>query len=504
MKYIDRFLNAITMYRLLLYGLGVLVTAASVLSLFEDVLPFTTLALLASLGVALAACAGSNWALAKLYRVPANVESSYITALILVCIITPTVTLADLLTIAAAGVIAMAAKYVLAINQKHIFNPAAVAAVLVVMLGFHHVSWWVGTGVMLPLTLVFGLLIVRKIRRADLFFAYIVPSVLILAYLGIVVDQRTTGEVFAEMFRSWPLIFFSTVMLTEPLTTPPTRWGRVGYGVFVAVVMNSRWHLGALAVSPQLALVAGNLLSFALSPKQRPTLTLKEVVKMAPNIWDFIFTPSEKVRFIAGQYAEWTLAPDKADDRGNRRYFTIASAPHETDIHLGVKFYSPSSSFKEMLRAMQPGDTLMLGQVCGDFVLPTQPQPLLFLAGGIGVTPFRSMLHHLLQQKGPLDAVLVYSAARAEEVVYRDTIALAQSRGLRVIYVLGTPDNVPADWNAHLGYITQELLAKSVPDIAKRRAYISGPNLFVDASKKAVRSLGVPASSIVTDYFPGY
>ena len=119
-------------------------------------------------------------------------------------------------------------------------------------------------------------------------------------------------------------------------------------------------------------------------------LRLKEKVQLAPDIYDFIFVPTRKFAFAPGQYMEWTLGHDEPDSRGNRRYFTLASSPTENTLRLGVKFYQQSSSFKSALLAMDQQSEIVAAQVAGDFVLPDDPrQKCVFIAGGIGITPFR-------------------------------------------------------------------------------------------------------------------
>jgi Na+-transporting NADH:ubiquinone oxidoreductase subunit NqrB len=145
---IDNILNRITMYRLVLYYLIFLVVAAVALSLF-GLLPFQPLDLLVSLSVLVFVCWVANSTFARVFNVPANTESLYITAFILALIITPR---SPGQTLAAgsvfplwAGVWAMASKYILAIRRKHIFNPAAVAVALAALTLNQAASWWVGT-----------------------------------------------------------------------------------------------------------------------------------------------------------------------------------------------------------------------------------------------------------------------------------------------------------------------------------------------------------------------
>lgn len=140
---IDRFLNKITMYRLVLYYLIGLWTSALMLS-FWGVLPFSAVGLWLSLAVILAVCAGTNLLFAKVFRAQANVESVYITALILALIITP-LKAPDYVTGLSffiwASVWAMASKYIFAIGKKHVFNPAAFAVALTALTLHQSASW---------------------------------------------------------------------------------------------------------------------------------------------------------------------------------------------------------------------------------------------------------------------------------------------------------------------------------------------------------------------------
>ena len=117
----------------------------------------------------------------------------------------------------------------------------------------------------------------------------------------------------------------------------------------VGVLFIPQMHLGPIYSTPELALVIGNIYSYMVSPKQKVVLKLKRKSKIASNIADFVFKPSQRLVFEPGQYMEFTLAHPKPDSRGNRRYFTLASSPTEESLHLGVRFYADSSSFKKSL-----------------------------------------------------------------------------------------------------------------------------------------------------------
>src|SRR5258708_6806187 len=176
MKWIDDFLNNITMYRLLLYFLIVLLVFGAVFG-FLGLLPFSGISIIASSVFIVIVCWISNTLLAKIFKAQTNLESVYITALILTLIFSPAKDLSGLILLFWVSVIAMAGKYILAINKKHIFNPAALSAVIISFTFNGAASWWVGTGIMLPIVVVGGILLVRKIKRADLVVSFLVTAI---------------------------------------------------------------------------------------------------------------------------------------------------------------------------------------------------------------------------------------------------------------------------------------------------------------------------------------
>ncbi len=490
------------MYRLAIWLLAGLLAVAAVLAAFR-LLPFGPADLALTAAVLLAACWILNDLCARFFNAPSNGESVIITALILALIISPVrgVHLTEwIFPIAAAG-LAMAAKYLLAYRNKHLFNPAALGVAAVALTGVGAASWWVGTLVMLPFVAVVGFLLTRKIRRFDLVLGFLTAAC--VAVLMTTPAARTDPlHTLERTFMDMPLVFFATVMLTEPFTTPPTRRLRVAYGALTGVLFAPAVHLGSWYATPELALLAGNLFSFVVSPKGRHTLVLKEKLAIARGQWDFVFEPRHPFSIRPGQFVEWTLPHAHPDNRGIRRYFTVASSPGEGVVRLGVKFYEPPSSFKRALAALEPGATLTVTQLSGDFLLPADVrEKLVFIAGGIGVTPFRSMVNDLIDHREKRDVVLLYGAATEEDLAYRDLFLQAVAVGIRTVYVLGKP---PVGWNGDAGMIDAALIERRVPDWRERRFYVSGPRAMVDATLTTLRRLGVSRGRIRTDYFPGF
>ncbi len=504
MSYIDAWLNKITMYRLVLYCLGAEALSAFIVG-FSGLIAYPGFTLVFSLAWILAVCLGGNWIFAKLFRAPSNLESTLITAGILFFIMSPSLGGAETVYLTLAGLLAITSKYLLAIRHKHIFNPAALAAALLGFTSAGGAIWWVGTPYLLPFTLVGGLLIVRKIRREALFLACVGTSIVVVAILGLM-NHTSLTDILIQHFFSWPIIFFASVMVTEPLTTPPTKKLQMLYGALVGALSSWPLHWGTIFSTPELSLLIGNLFSYSCSLRQRLTLTLQGKKLIAADTYEFIFNSKWPLSFKPGQYLEWTIPHTNPDNRGIRRYFTIASAPSEKTINLGVKCAANMSSFKQKLVSLVPGDIISAGQLAGDFTLPTDTsKKLVFIAGGIGITPFRSMLKQLSDTKENRDIVLFYSNRRSSDIAYQNLLIEAQKNlSLKIVLLLSEDKQLPPLWTCETGPLTPELLKKHVADYNERLFYLSGPNAMVDCYRELLKTMGVHGRSVHTDYFPGF
>jgi len=500
---VDYVLDRITMYRLVLYVLIGLIAIAAVLAYFH-LLAFSPAALLLSTLFLVILCWAANSILASIFEVPTNIESTYITALILALIIDPIKSPGDLLFLGWAAILATSSKYILALHNKHIFNPAAIAVVITSFALGESASWWVGTVSMLPAVLVGGVLLVRKLRQGEMVLFFVATALVTVCLVSVLQGLPVPKELQQLLVES-PLFFFAAIMLTEPLTAPPTQNLKCFYAVIVGILFVPQMHLGRIYSTPELALVIGNVYSYLVSPKRKYMLKLKRKSKVASNIVDFAFKPSQKLVFAPGQYMEFTLAHAKPDSRGNRRFFTLASSPTEESLHLGVRFYENGSSFKKVLSRMDGRTQIIAGQIAGDFTLPQDcQQKLVFLAGGIGITPFRSMLKYLLDLKERRDIVLFYANRTADEIAYADVLSEAQTKlGIQVFYTLTNTQAIPRNWRGFVGRIDEDMIAQAVPDYLERTFYLSGPPAMVRAYEHILKNMHVKNVQIKKDFFPG-
>ncbi len=491
--FVDNFLNSITMYRLLLYYLILLLSAALIYSIL-GVFPFEPIPFIFSVTILVGVSFVSNKALERIFNVQTNVESLYITALILALIITPPTTIFGILFLVIAAFLAMASKYILNIAGKHIFNPAAIAILITGFTINRYASWWVGTLAMFPFVL-FGILIVRKIRRFDLVFYFIISALVFSFGLSFMRGNMNIFTILRNSFIDSPLLFFAFVMLTEPLTTPPTKFLQSVYGGIVGILF-SPIHLGIFFTTPEIALSIGNIFSYLVSPKEKLILKLKEKTKLTDDVYDFVFTADKKLNFKAGQYLEWTFGHKNTDTRGNRRYFTIASSPTENEIRIGIKFSKKrGSSFKREISDMKIGDKIVASQLAGDFTMPKDTGKFVFIAGGVGITPFRSMIKYLIDTNQKMDIVLMYSDKKTNDFVYKDVFKKAVGElGLKAIYFETEKE----------GRMTADVIKKRIPDYKERIFFLSGPHGMVSNFEKSLAEMKLPKKQIKVDYFPGF
>ena len=499
---IDRVIDRITMYRLVLWYLVALLVGAEILGV-AHIIAIDPVALALSSILVLAGGWITNQLFARVFNAIPNNESVYITGLIVLLIMDPA-PLGDLGAAAAitlASAWAMASKYVLSLRRRHIFNPAALGIALPALLLDHPATWWVSGQIwLMPLVIVGGLLIVRKLRRFDLVLAFAVANLFATVFTGNLADAW--GSVQIALLSS-PFFFFAFVMLTEPLTAPQGRFLRVCYAALVGVLASPNIAIAGYYFTPEIALLVGNLFTLLVSPKGRVVLTLERIEHVAADIYDFVFRPDRPLAFAAGQYLEWTLPLRRPDSRGNRRYFTIASAPTEDAVRLGVKFVDNGSAFKQQLSGLRPGDQVVASQLAGSFTLPrSRKRKLAFVAGGIGVTPFRSMLAELLARQEKRDIVMLYGSNRIDEFAYAGIFRRAREElGIRTSYIVRDPQGAPPDMP--IGLIDEQFVRDKMPDFADRVFYVSGPQAMVSATKEVLRRLGVPSRRIRTDFFPG-
>ena len=221
-------------------------------------------------------------------------------------------------------------------------------------------------------------------------------------------------------------------------------------------------------------------------------LTLYEKEHLVDNVWAFRFRPSEPLTWTAGQYVRVELPHDNPDEEGARRWFTNSAAPYEGILQITTRV--TDTTFKQALFQLEIGSTnlRLIEAPEGDFVWQDANMPVVFVAGGIGVTPFRSIIKQRIHDGQALNLSLVYGS-RSPEVPFKDELSewMSADPTLKVHYVSGSP-------------LTAEALIAELPTLNSSLVYVSGPEPMVEALSDDLKKHGLPEAQLKQDFFPNY
>lgn len=225
-------------------------------------------------------------------------------------------------------------------------------------------------------------------------------------------------------------------------------------------------------------------------------VTLEYIEYLSPVIKTFWFKKPAGFNYISGQFIELNF-PHNADSRGQKRWFTLSSAPSDHLLSITTKIIPEASSFKKAIAKLNPGDEISMSDSIGDFVLPRKKDiPLIFVAGGIGITPFHSILKELNNKDEKRDITLIYAAKDKKSLVFLDEL----SKSAKVLSLLSDP---PKDWSGLSGTLTAERIMQIADINDQTRIYLSGPEKMVETITNELK-VNVKPEQVVTDYFPGY
>lgn len=217
----------------------------------------------------------------------------------------------------------------------------------------------------------------------------------------------------------------------------------------------------------------------------------------------FHFAKPQGFEFRAGQFADYTLIdPPETDAEGDTRGFSLVQAPYEPDLVAATRLRD--TAFKRVLKNLPVGTEVKLDAPYGDFTLhKTESTPAVFIIGGIGVTPVRSMIAQATHDKTAHRIILLHASRRPSELPLRDDFEQLAKSNPNFAYVM-TVESAPADWKGERGRVDAAMVKKYVPDLKKPIYYLSGPEGMVKAMRALLVDLTVNEDNIRTEEFTGY
>src|SRR5437667_6922594 len=239
-------------------------------------------------------------------------------------------------------------------------------------------------------------------------------------------------------------------------------------------------------------------------PKYETTLTASETV--AEGTMAFRFAKPAGFSFEAGHSVTVSLIdPPETDHKGNSRSFSLASAPYETELMIATRMRD--TAFKRSLKAMPAGGRVSLRGPAGLFTLdPADARPAVFLAGGIGITPFASMSRQAAHERLARELWLFYSNRRPEDAAFLDELAALPRANPRYRFV-GTMTEMEKSsrpWSGETGFLDRAMLERHLKNLATFVYYVAGPPGLVETMQKMLVAAGVEDDAIRTDEVYGY
>ncbi|MGH9756438.1 MAG: ferredoxin--NADP reductase [Candidatus Acidiferrales bacterium] len=228
--------------------------------------------------------------------------------------------------------------------------------------------------------------------------------------------------------------------------------------------------------------------------------------EVAHGTMAFHFEKPAGFEFKPGQFVDVTLLnPPPMDAGGAIRTFSIASAPYENELVVATRMRD--TSFKREFAKLPLGTQVTLEGPSGSFTLhKNAAKPAVFLAGGIGITPFRSMLRQAAKDPLPRALTLFYSNRRPEDAAFLDELRILSQTGPNFIFVpaMSGMEKSSRQWAGERGVIDRAMLEKYCPALDAPIFYVAGPPAMVAAMQHMLAEAGVDEDNIRSEEFCGY
>jgi len=229
-------------------------------------------------------------------------------------------------------------------------------------------------------------------------------------------------------------------------------------------------------------------------------LEVKQVIQRTHNVKSIRLGLEETEGFKPGQFLQATIQTQQGP---MRRYLSISNSPTEQDYIEFTKKIT-QSVFSKSLDKLNPQDTVAIKYPFGVFTFEGEHKKVVFLPGGIGITPIRSMVKYAVDKKLDTDMVLIRANRSIKDIAFKhDFEAMAKEHPkLRIVDVLSQPEQ---EWQGRTGYINAEIIKQEVPDFTQRKFYVCGPPVMVEAMIKILlEQLGLSKQNVLFENFKGY
>ncbi|MFP4383405.1 MAG: ferric reductase-like transmembrane domain-containing protein [Spirochaetia bacterium] len=280
-------------------------------------------------------------------------------------------------------------------------------------------------------------------------------------------------------------------------------------GVFFHSIFTGSDFIYPFMVALWSVLLAAALTAYVGHKIIRPLMLRKKpfevvgVEQESKNVWTLRFKPQGPwaLDYAPGQFQFITLKRGRELPK-EEHHFTISSSPKDNPEHTAT--IKNVGDFTSTIKETKPGDAALIQAPFGRFSYRLHPweSDLVFIAGGIGITPIMGMIRFIRDSKEDKRVLLLYGNNREEEIVFRKELEEIEESGqfdFRLVHVLAEP---PGNWNGESGFITADIIKKYATDqLFGRYYYVCGPPVMMDKVIGALKGLGVPSSKIHSERF---
>ena len=203
---------------------------------------------------------------------------------------------------------------------------------------------------------------------------------------------------------------------------------------------------------------------------------------------------------LSYQPGQWALVTPVPDNGSGTKPLSFSSSPTEPYVEFTKRL--SGSNFSRGLRSLKVGDPIVFKGPNGDLVYREDLDQVVFVAGGIGITPVRSIIRYIHDSGRGGAFRLLYANKSLDDVPFREELeGMADNGGIEMTYVLEEP---PQGWRGPTGFITSRIIRDEVPDPADQNWYLCGPPPMVDCLEQALESLDIPAAQVFKEKLAGY
>jgi glycine betaine catabolism B len=226
---------------------------------------------------------------------------------------------------------------------------------------------------------------------------------------------------------------------------------------------------------------------------------LKEIIPRTHNVTSFRFPRPAELNYKAGQFFFITL---KAKRKELKKHFSFSSSPTEKTYIEFTKKLS-DSNFSNTLKALKEGDWARIDAPYGKFTFEGEHRKIGLIAGGIGITPFKSICQYCTDMRLETKVTLLYGNRTEDDIAFRKELEALQrqNKNLKVVFTL---NEASSEWEGATGLITVEMIKKEIPNYEENMFYTCGPPKMVEIMGKLVEQLGLPKTQLKREYFTGY